>query len=164
MNEPLRAAVIAASLGMAIAIPANAQSVGLPGGDLTLFAGNSRGANFLVDGSIRRSGDVVFVWNYRVYAEEVPSPEGPVDQDITELEIDCAARTQKQVAVHAFGPSGDHKFSMPAEAATPIVANSTWDFVARVVCDGVQLPPSATVSGAPAARALAHERLAQTGR
>lgn len=152
-------ALTGVALAAGVFAPAQAQTPQLPGGDYTLFAGTARAANFIVENSISRSGDRVRVTNYRVYVEEIPSPNGPIDQETTDLEIDCTHRTQKTLGYSAFGPTGDRVVSFPAEPEQAIEANQTWDFVARIVCDGVRMPPDATVSGAAAARRLGLARL-----
>lgn len=144
---------------LATATVATASSKQLPEGPFTLFAGNSTAANFIVENSRRRSGDMVSVTNYRIYADAIPSPGGTIDQDTTELEIDCSARTYRQMSVNAFGPNGNWIVSFPAEPTKPIESEQTWDSIARVVCDNLQLPASARVDGASAARSLGLTRL-----
>jgi len=144
---------------LAGASTATAASKQLPEGPFTLFAGNSTAANFIVENSRKRSGDVVSVTNYRVYADAIPSPSGTIDQDTTELEINCSTRTYQQMSVNAFGPNGNWIVSFPVEPTRPIEPEQTWDFIARVVCGDLQLPASATVNGASAARSLGLSRL-----
>lgn len=151
--------VLSIILSLAVVSSAYGQAKELPDGRFTLFAGNDGGANFIVEGSQSRSGDKIRITNYRVYADEIPSPGGPIDQDLTELEIDCAARSQRILAVHAFGPTGQWVVSLPAEDERPIEPRQTWDFVARIVCDGTRLPADATIEGREAARTLAKARL-----
>ena len=131
----------------------------MPEGRYTLVAGNSTAANFLVSTSARRSGDVVSVTTYRIYKEAIPTPAGVVDQDTTDLEIDCDRRTYRSLAVNAYRADGRWAFSQPAEAARPIEPNQTWDFVAQVVCGQISLPDSANVDGPAAARATGLARL-----
>ena len=150
---------LGAIVSFAVVASAHGQERQLPDGRFTLFAGNDGGANFIVEGSQSRSGDKVRVTNYRVYANEIPSPGGPIDQDLTELEIDCARRSQRILAVHAFGPTGRWIVSLPAEDERPIEPRQTWDFVARIVCDGTRLPADATIDGREAARSEARARL-----
>ncbi len=151
--------LVGAVLCMATAGPAWAQSVPLPQGPYTLFAGNATAANFLIAPSIRRSGDRVNLTTYRIYKEAMPTPQGAVDQDTTALEIDCVARTSRTLAINAYRPDGGWAFVFPGEAAQPIEEGQTWDFVARIVCDGVGLPDSANVAGAAEARAMGLARL-----
>lgn len=124
-----------------------------------LFAGNAQAANFAVMDSLSRSGDVVSITNYRVYANPIPSPNGPIQQDLTELDIDCPARTATTRAVHAFQYSGTWVASFGQETAQPIAPDQTWDFLARVACDGVRFPPSQVVRGPTAARDLGLTKL-----
>lgn len=151
--------VLSTILAFAAVASAHGQARELPDGRFTLFAGNDDGANFIVEGSQSRSGEKVRVTNYRVYANEIPSPGGPIDQDLTELEIDCAARSQRILGVHAFGPTGRWVVSLPAEDERPIEPRQTWDFVARIVCDGTRMPAEATIEGREAARGAARARL-----
>jgi hypothetical protein len=146
-------------LALAGASTATASSRQLPEGPFTLFAGNRTAANFIVENSRTRSGDVVSVINYRVYANAIPSPIGAIAQDTTELVIDCSAWTYQQMSVNAFGPGGDWIISFPTEATKPIGREQTWDFLARAVCNDLRFQPSATVNGANAARSLGLSRL-----
>jgi hypothetical protein len=159
MKSAAWTSLLSAALSAVFVTSAQGQARQLPDGGYTLFAGTARAANFIVENSKNRSGDRVRVTNYRVYMEAIPSPNGPIDQETTELEIDCARRTQKVLGYSAFGPTGAWVASFPAEAEREIEANDTWDFVARIVCDGVRLPPDATVQGAAAARRLGLARL-----
>lgn len=153
---PSLAAFLVAMAGASIATASSRQ---LPQGPFTLFAGNSTAANFIVENSRTRSDDIVLVTNYRVYANAIPSPNGTIDQDTTELKIDCSAWTYQQISINAFGPHGDWIVSFPIETAKPIEPEQTWDFLARVVCNDLRFPASATVNGASAARSLGLSRL-----
>lgn len=151
--------LLSAALSALVVTSSQGQARQLPDGGYTLFAGTARAANFIVENSVTRSGERVRVTNYRVYVEAIPSPNGPIDQETTDLEIDCSRRTQKVLGFSAFGPTGVWVASFPAETEQEIEANETWDFVARIVCDGVRLPPDATVQGPAAARRLGLARL-----
>jgi hypothetical protein len=122
---------------------------------MTLYAGNSHGANFLIDDTIVRSGAQVRVSNFRVYAEPIEAPNGPVTMDVQALTLDCDARRITVESIDTFKASGEHAFHMPAEPAEAIEANTTWDFAARVLCDGVELPPTQKRTGWQAAREVA---------
>jgi hypothetical protein len=130
-----------------------------PEGALTLFAGTDVAANFIVEGSARRDGDQVNVTTFRVYANGIPGPAGPIMYDTTFMTIDCAARTFRRLRVDGFLASGRYFGSLGAEPEVPIEAHQTWDFVAKSVCDGVRFGPDATVVGYRAARDLALARM-----
>ncbi len=124
-----------------------------------LFGGNAQAANFAVMDTLTRSGDVASLTNYRIYADPIPSPNGPIQQDITELDIDCSARTVTTRAVHAFQHSGRWVASFGPEPIEPIQRNQTWDLLAGVACDGVRYPESQIARGPNAARELGLTKL-----
>ncbi len=155
----MRISLFAVGAIWSLAAPVLAQNASLPEGRLTLFAGNNQAANFIIEDSIRREGDQVKVATFRVYADEIPVTGGSIAYDTTRMVIDCSARTVSQVAVDAFLASGRRVTGLGPEPAMPIRANETWDFVARVVCDGVRFGPEATVVGYQAARTLALARI-----
>lgn len=157
----LTLAITLFSIAVSNATPASTQpqARSLPNAPYSLFAGNDMAANFLVNSTVRRSGDVVRLTTYKVYRRAISTPEGQVDQDTTDLEINCAQRTYRHLAVNAYRTDGSWAFSLPAEATQPIEPNMLWDFAAQVVCGDVGLPDSATVDGPAAARALGLERL-----
>lgn len=140
-----------------LCLPASAfaQDRSLPEGELTLFAGNNFAANFVVENSIERIGDTVNLMTFRFYPDGMPEPGGPITYDTTLMTINCALRTFHRLRVDAFDASGRYYNSLAAEPVTPIEPDQTWDFVARIVCDGVRFGPEATVTGYEAARALA---------
>ncbi|WP_395651960.1 hypothetical protein [Brevundimonas sp.] len=142
-----------------LAGPTHAQGRQLPAGPYTLFAGNGASANFIVENSVSPSGDRVRLSTYRIYAQGVPLSRGVMDQELNEIEINCAARTWHLFGSHGFSPNGDWISSLPAEPETAIQPNQTWDFVAKLVCGEARMPASATVQGPAAARALGLSRL-----
>jgi hypothetical protein len=154
-DEPRMRRVAALALSVVIGTPAIAQQQAPPAGRLTAFAGNEQAANFIDEESVRREGHRVSLSTFRVYAAPIASPAGPIVYDTTALVIDCAARTFERRHVDAFTASGRYATSMGAEPAQAIEANQTWDFAAKVVCDGVSFGQEATVSGYQAAHDLA---------
>lgn len=151
------------AVGLILCFPSFAvgQDRSLPEGRLTLFAGSSLAANFIVEDSIQRAGESVNLTTLRFYPDRMPEPGGPIAYDTTLMTIDCASRTFHRLRVDAFDASGRYYSSLAAEPVVPIEAGQTWDFVARIVCDGVRFGPEATVTGHEAARALALIALAR---
>ena len=149
----LSAALGALILAAAIAGPVRAQA--LPEGAVTLYAGNDRGANFLIDDTIVREGSRVRFANLRVFANLIDVPGGPIAMDVSTMVIDCAARTVTVSGMDTYKASGAPVVQFPGEPTEAIAADSTWDFAARVLCDGVVMPPQQTRTGWRDARAMA---------
>jgi len=155
----MRRSAVAGLLMAALSSSAWAQAPQLPEGRFTLFAGNSSAANFFQESSINRVGERVTLTMLRVYATDFPTSNGPISQDVTRLAIDCSARTFELLSINAFQDSGQWVNSLPPEPSAKIQPLQTWDFLARIFCDGVQMAPSATVAGAAAARRLGLSRI-----
>jgi hypothetical protein len=152
-RNTLAAALGALTLAAILAGPVRAQA--LPEGAVTLYAGNDTGANFLIDDTIVREGARVRFSNLRVFANLIDVPGGPIAMDVSTLVIDCVARTMTVSGMDTFKASGDPVVHFPGEPTEAIEADSSWDFAARVLCDGVEMPPQQTRSGWRDARAIA---------
>ncbi|RZJ46954.1 MAG: hypothetical protein EON87_02720 [Brevundimonas sp.] len=151
------AAAFAASL-VIITLAAGAsaaQTVSPPSGVMTLYSGNTRGANFLIDDSVVRDGARVSYSNFRVFAEPIDVPTGPITMDVESLVLDCDTRRVTVSGIEAFGGSGEHIASLPGYPAADIEANDSWDFAARILCDGVEPPPTQKRTGWRAAHEIA---------
>ncbi|MBI1405425.1 MAG: hypothetical protein GC145_04800 [Caulobacter sp.] len=127
----------------------------LPEGRLQLVSGRAGAAFFISLGQVRREGDVVDYWTYAVYAPGHPLNAGLLVQDITHLRLDCQARTTRVLGVAGFDEAGRVLATVPARAyeEEPIEAESAHDFQARVLCDGIALPPQNTFADRKAAYA-----------
>lgn len=144
-----------AALSIAAAFAGTARAQSLPAGSVTLYGGNATAANFLIDDTVVRDGSRVTFSNMRVYAELIEVPGGPIAMDVTRLVIDCTARTATVQGIDTFKASGDHVVSFPGEPVRPIETDDTWDYAARVLCDGMELPPQQTRSDWRDGRAFA---------
>ncbi len=152
----LTAAVTASALlTLSLTGIASAQTPTPPAGVVTLYAGTSGAANFMIDDTVARSGAVVRFSNFRIYAQPIEVPNGPVDMDVETVVLNCETRTVSVEGIELFKATGEYITRRPGDPVGPIEARTTWDFAARVLCDGVQLPPTQKRTGWRAAREVA---------
>jgi hypothetical protein len=133
------------------------ETIRLPEGRLQLVSGTDEVAFFIALDLTKRSGDRVNYWVYGAYVPGYAMAEGPVVQEFSRLSIDCKARTVRTWGATGFLESGRVVVSLPARGfkAGPIEEGSAYDFQARVLCDGVQMPASNTMMGHAQALAVA---------
>jgi hypothetical protein len=160
-------AVAMLTAGPAFSQPPTAPVAPLPEGRLLLVGGNSAAANFVALDQSTKGGPTADEWQFRVFAKPVElSRPGDANrkvstQSLAHLKVDCAKRTFVQLSLDAFDESGRWVLGMEAERARAIEANSTQDFLAKVMCDGVQPPQVVVVTGHAAAVKLARQILGQ---
>ena len=124
-------------------------------------------ANFVALDQSTKGGPVADVWQFRVFARpvELSKPGAAVHkvsiQSLAHLKIDCAKRTFVQLSLDAFDEADRWVLGMEPERARAIETDSTQDFLARVMCDGVQPPQVVVVTGHTAALRLARQVLGQ---
>jgi hypothetical protein len=135
-----------------------AEAQDLPQGELQVFAGTDTSANFLVVGEESRNGDEVEVSLFTVYVNGIRTQTGVITQTVSRVSINCQNRTRRDIYVRGFSATGDLIDTLPPSVPEPIEPNDTFDFVARMHCDGVQIQPGPVV-GHAAAVALARQRL-----
>jgi hypothetical protein len=156
--------LLQASAGAAATAPEPKPPVGikLTQDRLVLVAGSRSGATFLEPDSIVWTGNVAVVTTYTVFEPPHAIAEGKiVVQGVNRHRIDCAAHTRQDLGSEGYDEAGKSLVWLPERPAEPIPPNSAYDFVAKVVCEKVELPASNIVQGYVAARALALRMLAQ---
>lgn len=121
----------------------------MPTGRLQLVSGNARSAYFIALDQVTRNGDRIDLWSYTVYEPAVLIGKHVVVQAVMRLTLDCRQRSVRILGVASFDESNKVRVSVPARAFAeePIRPNNTYDYFSRVLCDGVQLPPSNTFMG-----------------
>jgi hypothetical protein len=168
----MRAALVGALLLTAVATPTIAQPMrqppaapplsSLPEGRLQLFAGNARAANFLALDQIDRKQGKIDLWFLNVPPEPYALNGGVrVAETLIHGALDCGKRTYGQISSEGFDTEGKRVVWLPSEPAAPLEANTTQDFIAKVLCDGAVLPPTNTVVGHKAAIEMTKRVLAK---
>jgi hypothetical protein len=139
----------------------------LPDGRLLLVSGNSRSANFIaLDKSSKNQTDVD-LWVFTVMSPPI-ALGGATDlkrlvvaQTFAHFSIACVTRRVTKLSEDGFDEVGKWLIAGPGDAPAPIVRDSAQDFMARVMCDGVQPPSTSPVIGHVAALAVARRILDQ---
>ena len=127
---------------------------GLPEGMLLGVAVGRGGATFIdLDHSVLKDG-IANVRTFMVFDPPFASRGKEVVQQIGERVIDCARRTYIEHRSYAFDEAGNQVIWTSGNSVEPIAPNNANDFIARVMCDGVRLPPQSYVKGHVAALAL----------
>ena len=158
----LGAAATVAAPQLALAAPEPSRPVGikLPDERLALVSGSPRGANFLAIDSTAWTGRSAVITMYTIF--EPPSVIGEnltVVQGVDRQRIDCAAHTHQDLGSEGFDEGGKSIVWLPERPPEPIEANSSHAFMAKVICEKVELPASNMVQGHVAARTLALQLL-----
>jgi hypothetical protein len=127
---------------------------GLPEGTLLGVAVGRTGATFIdLDHSVLKDG-IANVRTFMVFDPPFPLKGKEVVQQVGERVIDCAHRTYIEHRSYAFDEAGNQVNWTSGNSVEPIATNNANDFIARVMCDGVRLPPRSYVKGHVAALAL----------
>ncbi len=158
----MKAVVLSAiTLGFLGALSASAQSQvrQLPDGRFTLVAGNAEAVNFIVENTVRRAADEVRLTTYRVYAQPISGLGEPIDQEITDLWINCVERTYRTAEINGFRSDGQWVAYLVDDKVRHIEPRQTWEFIAVIACGEGMMPDHMTVEGLAAARQLGLERL-----
>jgi hypothetical protein len=133
----------------------------LPEDRLLLMSGNDISATFIEPDSIAWIGKTAVVTTYTVYEPPHAIAKGKiVVQGVNRHRIDCDARTRQDLGSEAYDDAGKSLVWLPERPAEPIEPNSLHDFIAKVVCEKVELPDSNAARGYIAARALALRAMA----
>jgi hypothetical protein len=127
---------------------------GLPDGMLLGVAAGRGGATFIdLDHSVAKNG-VASVRTYMVFDPPFALKGKDVVQQVGERVIDCVHRTYIEHRSYAFDEAGNQVIWTSGNSVEPIPANNANDFIARIMCDGVRLPPQAYVRGHVGALAM----------
>jgi hypothetical protein len=126
----------------------------LPDGMLLGVAVGRTVATFIdLDHSVLKGG-IANVRTFTVFDPPFPSKGREVVQQVGETVIDCAHRTYIEHRSYAFDETGNQVIWTSGNSVEPIPPNNANDFIARVMCDDVRLPPQSYVKGHVAALAL----------
>lgn len=167
----MRSEFLVLALALVAAAPASSQIMRkgpiapLPDGRLLLVSGNSRSANFIaLDESSKNQTDVD-LWVFTVMSPPIVL-SGATDpkrlivaQTLAHFSIACATRRVTKLSEDGFDDVGRWLIAGPGDAPAPIVRDSAQDFMARVMCDGVQPPSASPIMGHAAALAVARRIL-----
>jgi hypothetical protein len=125
----------------------------LPAGTL-LGVSKGRGGAFFIDLDHSRVNDgIATVRIYTVFEPAYQLKGKEVVQEVRNSVIDCVHRTYIEHRAFAFDEAGDQVIWTSGNRVETIPPNNALDFIARVMCDGVRLPPEAYVRGHAAALA-----------
>jgi hypothetical protein len=132
---------------------------------------NGRAANFVALDQSSKKDATVDAWVFRVFVPPVVLGDS---HDKTRLEsaqsfihwrVDCTHRTARRVSDDAFDAEGHWLLSVTVperpEPDAPIEADSTQDYLAKFMCEGVSPPQAIIVTGHVAALELARRALGQ---
>lgn len=138
-----------------------------PEGRLQLVSGNDVAATFLDLERIERRGAHVEFWILQIPAQPYALTSNAlradwVVQTVQRGSIDCGARLHTHLSLESFNAAGERVVWLPRFPAEPIEARSAHDFVAGVLCDGVELPASNIVIGHAVAREITRQIFADT--
>lgn len=143
------------------AAPKPPVGIKLSEGPLALVSGTDSSATFIEPDTIVWTGKTAIVMTYTVFEPPHAIAKGKiVVQAVNRNRIDCEARTRQDLGSEGYDEAGKSLVWLPEEPAKAIAPNTSHDFVARVVCDKVELPPTNVAQGHVAARALALRALA----
>lgn len=127
---------------------------GLPEGTLLGVAVGRAGATFIdLDHSVFKDG-IANVRTFMVFDPALRMKGRDVVQEVGERVIDCARRTYIEHRSYAFDEAGNQVIWTSGNSIEPIPLNNANEFIARVMCDGLRLPPQSYVKGHVAALAL----------
>jgi hypothetical protein len=115
----------------------------------------TNGATFLVQEGQTKSGESAMVWVYQIFEPALKIGPASVVQAMANWKIDCAAHTVASVYRAGYDASDKFVIDTPAEAAKPIVAETSQAYVGKVVCEGVELPADDNIMGYKAAALVA---------
>lgn len=138
--------------------PAIAQ-LRLPDGPLLGVSGNDDQATFLEIDQTSRHNDMVEVTLFQVFIHGIRMNDRVAAQMVVRERFDCNKRTEVLLGGQAFDAAGNLVLWLPEFPPDPIRPGATEDHVAKVVCDGVRLPPTNVVTGHAAAVRMAHEMI-----
>jgi len=128
----------------------------LPDGPMMPVARDDRGETFLVVDRTGKTGDVADFWTYEAFIPAVQiRPGASVVQGLAHHQVNCADSTDQTLASAGYDESGVAIVALAASPTAPLVSDSPYGMIARVVCKGVALPNAGETLGHAAALAAA---------
>ena len=119
----------------------------LPEGRLQLVSGNPSAVYFVDLDRLSKSGDIADIWIYQVLDPGFYVGGKQVVQIVSHERIDCLKRHRHGIGQASFDGAGKVLVTMPAEDLGAVLSGRPHDFIARYVCDGLELPAENIVTG-----------------
>jgi hypothetical protein len=144
----------AASSGIAPLVPPGDLSSAppLPEGPMMPVARDDKGETFLVVARADKTGDVADFWTYEAFVPPIQiRPGAAVVQGLAHHQVNCSNGTDQTLASAGYDESGVAIVALAASPVAPLVADSPYGMIARVLCKGVALPKAGETRGHAAA-------------
>jgi hypothetical protein len=128
----------------------------LPDGPMMPVARDDKGETFLVVDRTDKTGDVADFWTYEAFVPPIQiRPGASVVQGLAHHQVNCANSTDQTVASAGYDESGVAIVALAASPTAPLVADSPYGMIARVLCKAQALPKAGETQGHAAALAAA---------
>jgi hypothetical protein len=130
----------------------------LPDGPMMPVARDDKGETFLVVDRTDKTGDVADFWTYEAFVPPIQiRPGASVVQGLAHHQVNCSNSTDQTMASAGYDESGVAIVALAASPTAPLVADSPYGMIARVLCKGVALPKAGKTQGHAAALAAARQ-------
>jgi len=124
----------------------------LPEGRMMPVARDDKGETFLVVDRTDKTGDVADFWTYEAFVPSIQiRPGASVVQGLAHHQINCSNSTDQTLASAGYDESGGAIVALAASPTAPLVQDSAYGMIARVLCKGVALPTGGETLGHAAA-------------
>ena len=115
-------------------------------------ARDDKGETFLVVNRTDKTGEVADFWTYEAFVPPIQiRPGASVVQGLAHHQVNCANSTDQTLASAGYDESGAAIVALAASPTAPLVADSAYGMIARVLCKGAALPTVGETLGHPAA-------------
>jgi hypothetical protein len=111
-------------------------------------------AHFLDLDRVSKTGSKADIWVLVISDPPYPIGDRLEVADVEHEAIDCVKRTYTDLGSKAFDEAGEMVVWLPAARPERIKPGNAYEFIARVVCDGLQPPSGYVVRGHAAALQL----------
>jgi hypothetical protein len=124
----------------------------LPDGPMMPVARDDKGETFLVVDRTDKTGEVADFWTYEAFVPPIEiRPGASVVQGLAHHQVNCANSTDQTLASAGYDESGAAIVALAASPTAPLVPDSAYGMIARVLCTGVALPTVGETLGHAAA-------------
>ncbi len=124
----------------------------LPDGPMMPVARDDRGETFLVVDRTDKTGEVADFWTYEAFVPPIQiRPGASVVQGLAHHQVNCSKSTDQTLASAGYDESGVAIVALAASPTAPLVADSPYGMIARVLCTGRALPKTGETQGHAAA-------------
>lgn len=130
----------------------------LPDGPMMPVARDDKGETFLVVDRTDKTGDVAEFWTYEAFVPAIQiRPGASVVQGLAHHQVNCSNNTDQTLASAGYDESGVAIVALAASPVAPLVADSPYGMIARVLCKGLALPKAGETQGHAAALTAARQ-------